>query len=37
MEMCSSDADCVNTDGSFECVCDDGFDGDGFTCTGMCL
>ena len=31
---CSSDATCSNTDGSFQCACNNGFNGDGTTCTG---
>ncbi len=29
---CSIDADCENTEGSFQCTCSDGFIGDGFVC-----
>lgn len=32
---CDADAACINTPGSFRCVCDDGFSGDGFQCRGM--
>lgn len=31
---CSSNADCVNSIGSFYCTCLPGFTGDGFNCTG---
>lgn len=31
---CSSDATCLNTVGSFNCICIDGFSGDGHNCTG---
>jgi len=30
---CSDDAVCSNTEGSFTCSCNDGFEGDGFTCS----
>ena len=31
---CSSDADCVDTPGSFTCTCRTGFTGNGLTCAG---
>lgn len=31
---CSEDASCINTDGSFECICKPGFTGDGVQCEG---
>lgn len=33
-EVCSADAECVNTVGSFRCKCSEGFTGDGFSCSG---
>ena len=35
--MCDSNADCTNTLGSYDCVCDAGFSGDGYSCQGMAL
>ena len=32
---CSTNADCVNTVGSYNCTCKSGFAGDGNTCTGI--
>ena len=32
---CSTNAECTNTEGSFVCECNMGFDGDGYNCTGM--
>ena len=32
--MCSDNAVCINTAGSYECECFDGFTGDGFNCSG---
>ena len=34
--MCSHNADCMNTMGSYRCVCKDGFAGDGYYCSGVC-
>jgi len=31
---CSQYAMCVNDIGTFHCICDDGFDGNGFDCDG---
>jgi hypothetical protein len=33
-DPCHDDATCTNFAGSFRCVCNNGFSGDGFTCTG---
>ena len=33
-DNCSEYATCSNTVGSYDCVCFDGFDGDGFVCIG---
>lgn len=32
---CHQNAQCINTDGSFKCVCDAGFKGDGYSCTDI--
>jgi len=32
---CSEFADCVNTIGSYKCVCKEGYEGDGFTCAPL--
>jgi len=32
---CSADAVCTDNEGGFSCECNEGFEGDGFTCTGM--
>ena len=34
---CSQSANCINTDGSFECECTTGLSGDGQTCTIVCV
>jgi len=31
---CHLEAACINTEGSFHCMCDDGFDGNGYDCRG---
>lgn len=31
---CSENAECINSGGSVQCLCLDGFQGDGFTCEG---
>ena len=35
-DNCHDDAQCTNTDGSFTCMCNSGYTGDGTTCTGKC-
>ena len=32
---CDTNAACKNNDGSYECTCNDGWTGDGDTCSGM--
>ena len=34
MDNCDQNAVCMNTIGAFVCSCNDGFSGDGVTCTG---
>ena len=34
LHNCDPNATCTNTFGSYECFCNTGFMGDGFTCTG---
>ena len=34
-DLCSPNANCTDTDGSFNCTCREGFEGDGFNCTGI--
>ena len=36
LDDCDSNATCTNTIGSYDCVCNTGFTGDGFNCTGIC-
>ena len=33
---CDANADCNNTEGSFECTCKPGYSGNGVNCTGDC-
>ena len=33
-DMCSPDARCIDLPDGFQCICNDGFTGDGQTCTG---
>ena len=37
VSSCHEKAFCLNTNGSFECSCDEGYDGDGFQCTGLLI
>ena len=32
--LCDSNAECTNTQGSYECTCGDGYSGDGLSCSG---
>ena len=32
--MCHNDANCTDTDGSYECTCKEGYTGNGTFCTG---
>ena len=34
-DNCDINADCINTGGSFQCVCREGYDGNGLVCTGV--
>ena len=35
-DSCDSNAECVNIDGSYYCVCNTRFTGNGTICTGKC-
>ena len=37
IHTCSPNANCTDTDGSFNCTCREGFEGNGFICTGIQL
>ena len=32
IDICASNATCTNTEGGYNCSCDTGYHGDGFTC-----
>ena len=32
MDSCSESADCIDTEGSYDCMCNAGYSGDGFSC-----
>lgn len=34
---CDENAQCTDIDGSYECECLDGFEGNGFQCIGECI
>jgi hypothetical protein len=34
-DNCGTEASCVNTIGSFNCICSFGYTGDGMKCTGI--
>ena len=33
--LCHSNANCINSDGSYVCTCMNGYTGDGFYCAGI--
>ena len=33
--LCDENAECNDTDGSYECMCRTGYSGDGFNCSGL--
>ena len=35
LSLCDLNAKCINTVGDHECYCFEGYDGDGFNCTGI--
>ena len=36
MNDCHVNAECTNTNGSYTCNCNNGYDGDGISCQGKC-
>ena len=34
MSKCHENANCTNNEGSYNCSCNPGYEGDGFNCTG---
>ena len=37
LDLCAAGANCSNVMGGFLCSCNEGFSGDGLTCSGMIL
>ena len=35
--MCHDDAYCMDTDGSYECMCNEGYSGNGTSCIGKLI
>ena len=35
--VCGENAACMDLPGSFQCECNEGFNGNGFTCYGKCI
>ena len=35
LDMCDDNAECIDTIGSYDCECYDGYEGDGFNCSSM--
>ena len=35
--VCDSNASCTNTNGSYLCICDEGYIGNGLICEGTCM
>ena len=37
LNMCDTNADCINTIGDYSCVCLTGYSGNGFQCSGTSI